>query len=115
MPAPGSTLGEVTRRVDGQLLGDPGIRVADVTHDSRLAGPGVLFVAVRGGEHDGHEFVASAVAAGSPAVAVESAQEVEVSQIVIGDTRAAMGPMAAQVHGDPSADLAVVGVTGTNG
>jgi UDP-N-acetylmuramoyl-L-alanyl-D-glutamate--2,6-diaminopimelate ligase len=115
MPAPGSTLGEVTRRVDGQLLGDPGIRVADVTHDSRLAGPGVLFVAVRGGEHDGHEFVASAVAAGSPAVAVESAQEVEVSQIVIGNTRAAMGPMAAQVHGDPSADLAVVGVTGTNG
>ena len=115
MPAPGSTLGEVTRRVDGQLLGDPGIRVADVTHDSRLAGPDVLFVAVRGGVHDGHDFVAAAVAAGSPAVVVESAQEVEVSQIVIGDTRAAMGPMAAQVHGDPSADLAVVGVTGTNG
>lgn len=115
MPAPGSTLGEVTRRVDGQLLGDPGIRVADVTHDSRLAGPDVLFVAVRGGEHDGHDFVISAVAAGSPAVAVETVQEVEVSQIVVGDTRAAMGPMAAQVHGDPSTDLAVVGVTGTNG
>ena len=115
MPAPGSTLGEVSRRVGGQLEGDPDTWLADVTHDSRLAGPDILFVAVRGASHDGHDFVEPAVAAGSPAVAVESAQEVSVSQVVVGDTRAAMGPMAAQVHGDPSTHLAVVGVTGTNG
>ena len=115
MPGPGSTLGQVSRRVGGQVVGDPETWLADVTHDSRSAGPDILFVAVRGASHDGHDFVEGAVAAGSPAVAVESAQEVTVSQIVVGDTRAAMGPMAAQVHGDPSAHLAVVGVTGTNG
>ena len=48
-------------------------------------------------------------------MAVEKSLDVPVTQIVVGDTRAAMGPMAARVHGDPSAELAVVGVTGTNG
>jgi len=111
----GSTLGEVSRRVGGRVVGDAEIWLSDVTHDSRLAGPGSLFVAVRGAGHDGHAFIDDAVAAGSPAVAVESAREVAVGQVVVEDTRAAMGPMAAQVHGDPSTGLAVVGVTGTNG
>ena len=70
MPPAGSTLGEVSARVGGDLHGDPDIWLDDVTHDSRLAGPGVLFVAIRGASHDGHDFVGSAVAAGSPAVAV---------------------------------------------
>jgi UDP-N-acetylmuramoyl-L-alanyl-D-glutamate--2,6-diaminopimelate ligase len=111
----GSTLGEVSRRVGGRVVGDAEIWLSDVTHDSRRAGPGSLFVAIRGASHDGHAFIDAAVAAGSPAVAVESAREVAVGQVVVEDTRAAMGPMAAQVHGDPSIGLAVVGVTGTNG
>ncbi|MGH8871798.1 MAG: UDP-N-acetylmuramoyl-L-alanyl-D-glutamate--2,6-diaminopimelate ligase [Acidimicrobiia bacterium] len=112
---PGSTLGEVSRRVGGQVVGDPDTWLDDVTHDSRRAGPAVLFVAVRGARHDGHDYVRPAAAAGSPAAAVETLQDVEVSQVVVDDTRAAMGPMAAQVHGDPSSHIAVVGVTGTNG
>jgi UDP-N-acetylmuramoyl-L-alanyl-D-glutamate--2,6-diaminopimelate ligase len=115
MSAPGSTVGEVSGRVGGLVVGDPDTWLGDVTHDSALAGPDVLFVAVKGATHDGHDFVPSAVAAGSPAVAVETLLDVPVTQIVVGDTRAAMGPMAARVHGDPSVELAVVGVTGTNG
>jgi UDP-N-acetylmuramoyl-L-alanyl-D-glutamate--2,6-diaminopimelate ligase len=115
MPRPGSTVGEVSDLVGGRVIGDPGIRLDDVTHDSTTAGPGVLFVAVRGASHDGHDFVEAAVRAGSPAVAVEVAQETQAGQIVVENTRAAMGPMASRVHGDPSADVAVVGVTGTNG
>jgi UDP-N-acetylmuramoyl-L-alanyl-D-glutamate--2,6-diaminopimelate ligase len=115
MPSPGSTVAEVSERVSGRVLGDPGIRLDDVTHDSRKAGPAVLFVAVRGASHDGHDFVTAAVEAGSPAVAVEQALETPAAQIVVGDTRSAMGPMAATVHGDPSTDMSVVGVTGTNG
>jgi UDP-N-acetylmuramoyl-L-alanyl-D-glutamate--2,6-diaminopimelate ligase len=80
-----------------------------------MAGPAVLFVAVRGASHDGHDFVTAAVQAGSPAVAVEVSQQISAAQIVVNDTRAVMGPMASRVHGDPSMDLAVVGVTGTNG
>jgi UDP-N-acetylmuramoyl-L-alanyl-D-glutamate--2,6-diaminopimelate ligase len=115
MPLSGSTVGEVSELVGGRVIGDAGIRLDDVTHDSRMAGPAVLFVAVRGASHDGHDFVVAAVDAGSPAVAVESAQETAAGQIVVDDTRSAMGPMAARVHGDPSTDVAVVGVTGTNG
>jgi UDP-N-acetylmuramoyl-L-alanyl-D-glutamate--2,6-diaminopimelate ligase len=115
MPAPGSTVGEASGRVGGLVVGDPDIWLSDVTHDSALAGPDVLFVAVKGSTHDGHDYVDSAVKAGSPAVAVETLQDNPVTQIVVGDTRAAMGPMAARVHGDPSMELAVVGVTGTNG
>jgi UDP-N-acetylmuramoyl-L-alanyl-D-glutamate--2,6-diaminopimelate ligase len=115
MPLPGSTVGDVSALVGGRLIGDPDVRLDDVTHDSRMAGPAVLFVAVRGASHDGHDFVTSAFQAGSPAVAVEASQEIPVAQIVVDDTRAVMGPMASRVHGDPSTDLAVVGVTGTNG
>jgi UDP-N-acetylmuramoyl-L-alanyl-D-glutamate--2,6-diaminopimelate ligase len=115
MPSPGSTVGDVSGRVGGRVLGDPAIHLADVTHDSRRAGPAVLFVAVRGASHDGHDFVTAAVEAGSPAVAVEQSRDTAASQIVVEDTRAAMGPMAATVHGDPSRAVAVVGVTGTNG
>ncbi len=115
MPARGSTLAAMAGRVGGEVSGDPGVLVTDVTHDSRQAGPGVLFVAVRGARHDGHDFAATAVAAGSPALVVEHLMPVEAPQIVVGDTRASMGAMASLVHGDPSHHLAVVGVTGTNG
>ena len=115
MPAPGSTLGEIARRVGGRVVGDPDLWIGDATHDSGLAGPAVLFVALRGATHDGHDFVTPAAAAGSPAVAVEELQEVAISQMLVDDTRAALGSIAAQVHGDPSTHLAVVGVTGTNG
>jgi UDP-N-acetylmuramyl-tripeptide synthetase len=115
MPATGSTLGDVSRRVEGQISGDPDIWLTDVTHDSERSGPDVLFVAVRGANHDGHDFVRAAVSSGSPAVAVEHPVPVGVSQLVVDDTRAAMGAMAAQVHNDPSVHVSVVGVTGTNG
>ncbi len=111
----GKTLAALATGVGGEVLGDPKVGVTDVTHDSRQAAPGVLFVAVRGERHDGHEFVTQAVDSGSPAVCVESALDVEVSQLVVGDTRRAMGPLAAAVHGHPSKKVPVIGVTGTNG
>jgi UDP-N-acetylmuramoyl-L-alanyl-D-glutamate--2,6-diaminopimelate ligase len=97
------------------VVGDPATWLTDVTHDSKSAGPDVLFVALRGAQHDGHDFVEAAVSSGSPAVAVDHSLPVAVSQLVVGDTRATLGAMAAQVHNDPSTQVAVVGVTGTNG
>lgn len=97
------------------MLGDEHIAVSDVTHDSRLAGPGVLFVAVRGGRVDGHDYIAAAAAAGTPAVCVESGRMAPVPAIVVPDTRVALAPLAAEVHGRPAERLRLVGVTGTNG
>ncbi len=116
MPADPTPLGVLAGAAGGRLAGDPGITVADVTHDSRSAGPGVLFTAIRGFSVDGHDFVPAALAAGSPAVCVEDeAAAAGAAAIVVADTRRALGPMAAEVHGHPSERLRLVGVTGTNG
>jgi len=64
---------------------------------------------------DGHEFAAGAVEAGAVALVVERELEVDVAQVVVPDARAAMAPFAARFWGDPTAELRVIGVTGTNG
>ncbi len=83
-----------------------------MTHDSRQAAPGTLYACVRGDRHDGHEFAPAAVAAGATALLVDHHLELEVPQLIVGDTRAAMGPVAAAVYGHPSTALSVVGITG---
>ena len=90
------------------------VSITGVTHDSRAAGPGDLFVAISGEHHDGHDFVERAIAAGAPAVVVEHDMDC-LSRIVVSDARAALPWAAAAVYGDPSLHLPVIGVTGTNG
>jgi len=92
-----------------------GTEVADVAFDSRAVGPGTLFFCVRGGSVDGHDFAPAVVAAGAAALVVERELDLDVPQIIVPDSRAAMGPIAARFFGDPSEELRVVGVTGTNG
>lgn len=94
---------------------DVEVVLTDVTHDSRLAGPAVAFVAIEGTSADGHQFVEDAAAAGSPAVMVNRRLSVSVPQIVVEDSRLSMAYLAKAVHGSPDADLTIVGITGTNG
>ncbi|MDX1746374.1 MAG: Mur ligase family protein, partial [Halobacteriales archaeon] len=103
--------------VGGYVRGEHagGLEMSDVTHDSRQAGTGCLFVAIQGERFDGHDFVDDVVAKGAPAVCVTHSVTHEVPELVVPDTRRALGPLASAVHGDPSGDMAVVGVTGTNG
>ena len=108
-----ATLGGLARVVGGRAVGDPATPVDDVVHDSRSARPGAMFVAIRGFTVDGHRFVAEALAAGA-AVCVEEEPPAGPA-LVVADTRAVMGVLAAEVHGRPSEQMAVVGVTGTNG
>lgn len=96
-----------------RTVGD--VRVADVTHDSREARSGSLFVAIRGGNVDGHDFMDRVVESGVAAVAVDHEVEVPVPQIIVPDTRAAMAWLARAVHGNPDEHLSILGVTGTNG
>jgi UDP-N-acetylmuramoyl-L-alanyl-D-glutamate--2,6-diaminopimelate ligase len=91
----------------------------DVTHDSRRAASGSVFVAIRGEKVDAHSFIPRAVEQG--AVAVISEQEFEAGRtpapawIQVEDARAALAQAAAAVHGHPSRRLKLVGITGTNG
>lgn len=114
MDAEPVSLGRLAAEVGGRVVGNAGFEIVDVTHDSRQAGPGTLFVAIRGFTVDGHRFVRSVVDAGA-AVCVDDAESAAAPALVVSDTRAALGPIAAMVHGRPSERLTVVGVTGTNG
>ncbi len=101
--------------VGARIVGDSSVDVADLAYDSRKVGPGTLFFCVPGEKVDGHEFGPKAVAAGAAGLVVERELEVGVPQVVVGDARAAMAPLAAAFWRDPTAQLRVVGVTGTNG
>lgn len=96
--------------------GEPPPGFADVVTDSREAGPGVLFCALRGTEFDGHDYVARAAAAGAAAALVEEAiPDTDIPQLVVSDSRVATAHVASLLHGDPGSRLSLVGVTGTNG
>jgi UDP-N-acetylmuramoyl-L-alanyl-D-glutamate--2,6-diaminopimelate ligase len=74
-----------------------------------------MFCAIVGNHEDGHDFAASAVAAGASSLAVQRWLPLDVAQLKVPSTRAALGPLAAAFHGRPADELATVGVTGTNG
>jgi UDP-N-acetylmuramoyl-L-alanyl-D-glutamate--2,6-diaminopimelate ligase len=106
-------------RRDGRAIGPNGLRdvmVRGVTNDSRAVGPGSLFVAIPGLHADGHDFVAAAAAAGAAAALVEQpVPDIALPQLLVSETRPALATAAAWWYGDPSHELAVVGITGTDG
>ena len=126
-PAPlGALIERLTRegrlrgaRRDGRAIGAAGlaeIAVHGVTHDSRSVRPGSLFVAIPGLHTDGHEFVADAEARGAAAALVERGlPDAGLPQLVVDAAPAALATTAAWWYGDPSEDLGVVGITGTDG
>src|SRR5438105_10687193 len=98
--------------------------VRDLAYDTRAVTPGALFFCVRGEHADGHDFAADAAEAGATALVAERRLDVALPQLVVRDSRAAMGPAATLFFGEltpsgivipPSDVLDVVGVTGTNG
>jgi UDP-N-acetylmuramoyl-L-alanyl-D-glutamate--2,6-diaminopimelate ligase len=91
------------------------VEVSALAYDNRRVGPGTLFFCVPGFTRDGHDFAADAVARGAAALVVERPLGLGVPEVVVASVRAAMAPAAARFHGDPSAQLDVVGITGTNG
>src|SRR5436305_6319172 len=95
--------------------GAEGVEITGLAYDSRRVTPGTLFFAVPGFQYDGHDFAPEAVARGAAALVVERPLGLGVPEIVVGSVRETMGPAAARFYGDPSAELAVVAVTGTNG
>ncbi len=112
----GVRLDELVAGVEAaRIAGDGSVEVADLAYDSRRVGAGTLFFCVRGERADGHEFAAAAVEAGAAGLVVERELDLDVPQVVVPDARQAMAPLAARFWGDPTAELKVVGVTGTNG
>jgi UDP-N-acetylmuramoyl-L-alanyl-D-glutamate--2,6-diaminopimelate ligase len=95
--------------------GDPALEVSAVVHDSRQAGPGSLFVAIRGLVADGNRYVEAARKKGAAAVASEEPARPGIPWIRVTDAREALAVLSAAVLGHPARALDLVGVTGTNG
>lgn len=122
---PPRTLSSLLEQAGHRLAaGDASVLISEVVQDSRRAGPGACFVAIRGERADGHEYIAQAVAAGAAAIVVQAdareiwsaqAADADVAVIEVEDTRAALADLAAAWHGFPADRLKVVGVTGTDG
>jgi len=91
------------------------LEITGLAYDSRAVAPGSLFFCVPGFQSDGHDFAGQAVERGAAALVVERPLGLGVPEVVVPSVRAAMGPAAVRFYGDPSAELRVVGVTGTNG
>jgi UDP-N-acetylmuramoyl-L-alanyl-D-glutamate--2,6-diaminopimelate ligase len=95
------------------------VEVRGVTHDSRQAGPGWVFVALRGLKADGTAFVPQAIAQGAAAVVTDAGPDSvpgdDVPRVLVKDARLALALLAAEFHGHPSRRMQVVGITGTNG
>src|SRR5437588_8379038 len=89
--------------------------VTGLAYDTRQVAPGTLFFCVPGFTRDGHDFAPEAIAKGAVALVVQRTLNLQAPEIRVDSVRAAMAPAAARFFGDPTAQLEVVGVTGTNG
>ena len=115
MPSTGERLRTLADLIGAEVHGEGDPLIRDATHDSRQVRPGTLFVAVKGFSTDGHRFVDQAVANGAVAAVVTDDVETTVPVLRVRDARTVMGPLAAAIHGHPSRQVPVIGVTGTNG
>jgi UDP-N-acetylmuramoyl-L-alanyl-D-glutamate--2,6-diaminopimelate ligase len=100
-----------------ELLGDgaPEAEISGLAYSSQSVTPGTLFFCVPGFRADGHDFARQAVERGAAALVCQRPLGLGVPEVLVDDVRAAMGPAAARFYGDPTSELDVVGITGTNG
>ncbi len=105
-------LADIARWTGGRLHGTDAT-ITTVSTDTRALEPGMLFVALAGEHHDAHDFAASARERGAAALLVNRELAVELPQVIVADTRIALGELARAVRAQRSAR--VVGITGSNG
>src|SRR5690349_8467349 len=96
----------------GELQGDDAI-IAGITQDTRALQPGSLYVALRGERFDGHDFAYDAAMRGASALLVEHAVNVDLPQIIVGDSQLALARIATGIHQEQGGK--VVAITGSNG
>jgi UDP-N-acetylmuramoyl-L-alanyl-D-glutamate--2,6-diaminopimelate ligase len=95
--------------------GDPDLEISGLAYSSQSVTPGTLFFCVPGFRSDGHDFAPDAVERGAVALVCQRPLGLGVPEVIVEDVRAAMGPAAVRFYRDPTAELDVVGITGTNG
>ena len=112
-----ATLRQLAEQLDAEFYGDDAAEVSDVTHDSRQARAGTLFAAIRGLTMDGHRFIDDVIRRGAVGVISEldAPENFRGSWLKVENAREALAKAASVIYGNPSHDLKLVGITGTNG
>ncbi len=101
-----------------QVVGTTNIAIEAIDFDSRKVVSFTLFVAVRGTQVDGHDYIQKAIDQGAAAIVCEELPEntvADITYVKVEDSHAALGVMASNYFDNPSADLSLIGITGTNG
>jgi UDP-N-acetylmuramoyl-L-alanyl-D-glutamate--2,6-diaminopimelate ligase len=101
-----------------ELQGSADVEISAVVFDSRKVVPGCLFVALKGTVVDGHDYIEQAVKDGAIAIICEELPAHvtgEVDFLMVNNSAKALGTLAANFYENPSSNLKLVGVTGTNG
>ena len=100
------------------IIGDKDLDIADISFDSRKVGQGTLFFAVKGTQVDGHDYIDKAIGQGATAIVCEKLPRKKtegVTFIKVDNSAYVLGVAASNFFGNPSRELRLVGVTGTNG
>lgn len=100
------------------VSGSMDVEISNVNIDSRKVAPGHLFIALKGTQVDGHQFMDKASAQGASAILCEHLPETKspaTTYVVVESTEQCVGPVATAFYGYPSEHTKLVGVTGTNG
>ena len=100
------------------VTGDTSVMINEIQFDSRKVAMDDVFVAISGTQVDGHQYISKAVNSGAKAVVCEIIPEITVNGVTylqVDDSQKALAIMAANFYGNPSSNLKLVGVTGTNG
>jgi UDP-N-acetylmuramoyl-L-alanyl-D-glutamate--2,6-diaminopimelate ligase len=110
------TLDELIRALaPSEVAGGRTVKIADLAYDTRAVSSGALFFCVAGERVDGHDLAWEAIERGAVALVVERILDVDVPQLLVPSTRESMAVAADAFFGEPTKELELAGVTGTNG
>ena len=98
-----------------EMVADPELEISSVECDSRKVSEGSLFVAIRGFETDGNKYIGSAIKNGAVAIITDDEKTECENRILVSDARCALALSAKSFHRDPTKDMKIIGITGTNG
>ena len=100
-----------------QVVGSTSVDITGINIDSRKIMPGHLFVAIKGTQTDGHQYIEKAIQSGASAILCEDlpTEKEGITYVQVASTEDAVGKVATLFYGDPTSKLKLVGVTGTNG
>lgn len=109
-------LEELLKTTECNIIGNASVDINGISYDSRNLSNGDMFICIKGYETDGHKYATDAVKSGVSAIVVDHyLNDLDVTQVIVKDTRIAMAEIAALYYKNPASKMKMIGITGTNG